>query len=119
MAAIEAEGIGANGSNSAGSAATVTLASAALLSAVALVAGFAASLAKRLNAGTRRTAIAVAAITFTLNLNVVSSIARRDSPVYLIAGYFMRSWNFKKHRITEKKSRDRALQAVPANPMAR
>jgi hypothetical protein len=63
-----AAGIGASGSNSESETAA-ELESSAL---GALANGFAASLAKRLNAGTRRTAIATVPTIFTLNLIVVS-----------------------------------------------
>jgi hypothetical protein len=62
-AAIEAAGVGANGSVEAGSAPTD---------------GVAAISARRLNAGIKSAAIAAAANIFTLNLIVVSCAARRD-----------------------------------------
>jgi hypothetical protein len=62
-AAIEAAGIGADGSAAAGSA---------------LVDGFSAASARRLNAGIKSAANAAVAIIFTLNFIVVSCTARRD-----------------------------------------
>ena len=102
---MNAAGNGAAGSSSAGSATTGALGSAALLAATALVAGLAASLAKRLNAGTRRTASAAAERMFPLNLIVVSSIARRDSPVDPIAGHSKRKSYFQNTVLQEKKAR--------------
>jgi hypothetical protein len=64
--------MGAPGNKAAGSAATAALESEDLSSLAAPVEGLAASLAKRLNAGTRKTAIVAMAIIFTLNLTVAS-----------------------------------------------
>jgi hypothetical protein len=71
-AASETIGTGTEGSAAAGSEATATAEPAAFSSLAALVEGFGASLPKRLDAGTRRTANAAAAIIFILNLIVAS-----------------------------------------------
>ncbi|MGD0521714.1 MAG: hypothetical protein ABSA48_10710 [Terracidiphilus sp.] len=76
-AAIEADGMGADGSKASGLATTATLESTALSSPVD---GFAASSAQRLNAGIRKMANAAVAIILALNLIVASRTARRDHP---------------------------------------
>jgi hypothetical protein len=77
-AAIEAAGIGFAGSDTDESLKDAILESTAL-SSFAPVKGFAASSAKRLNEGIRKTANAAVAIILTLNLIVASATARCDS----------------------------------------
>jgi hypothetical protein len=74
-AAIEASGMGAYGSEAAGSATAAKLESAAFSSPAD---GFAASSARSKNAGIRKMANAAVAIILALNLIVASRTTRRD-----------------------------------------